>query len=88
MVADEGLEKAESSPQPTTATVPSEGGSTDRDFFLSLSGCTLNPTPKNATFILGLRAMVQRFSHLATGFPNVLVQCYYNVSESYVCKII
>jgi len=45
MVANEGLEKAESSPQPTTATVPSEGGYTNRDFFLCQGA--LSPTPKN-----------------------------------------
>jgi len=66
MVANEGLEKEEPSPQPTTATVPSEGGYTNRDF------CQGAPSQRMVTFILGLRATVQRFSY-ALGHPDSTV---------------
>ena len=71
MVANEGLEKAESSPQPRTATVPSEGGYTDRDFFLCQGALSALPQ-RMVTFILGLRATIQHFS-CALGHPDSAV---------------
>ena len=82
MVADEGLEKAESSPQPTTATVPSEGGYTNRDFFLCQGAPSLP-----SSWDLGPQS-----SALAMYWATRIPQCFstmllYDVSESYVCRI-